>query len=54
MRGVYTAGVLDAFMEHDIEFGRLEKNPKKAQEIYDIGYQDGLKSIEKVKELLEG
>ena len=40
--------------EKALEIGRLEKNPEKAQEIYDIGYQDGLKSIEKVKELLEG
>lgn len=39
--------------EKALEIGRLEKNPEKAQEIYDVGYQDGLKAIGKVKEMLE-
>ena len=39
--------------EKALEIGRLEKNPEKALEIYDIGYQDGLKAMRKVKEMLE-
>ena len=39
--------------EKALEIGRLEKNPEKAQEIYDVGYQDGMKAIGKVKQLLE-
>lgn len=38
--------------EKALEIGRLEKNPEKAQEIYDVGYQDGLKAIGRVKEFL--
>lgn len=39
--------------EEALNIGRLENNPEKTQEIYDIGYQDGLKMIEKVKAFLE-
>ncbi len=35
-----------------LNIGRLENNPGKIQEIYDVGYQDGLKMTEKVKEFL--
>lgn len=35
-----------------LNIGRLENNPEKIQEIYDIGYQDGVKMVEKVKEFL--
>lgn len=35
-----------------LNIGRLENNPEKIQEIYDIGYQDGIKMAEKVKEFL--
>ena len=35
-----------------LNIGRLENNPEKIQEIYDIGYQDGMKMVEKVKEFL--
>jgi len=35
-----------------LNIGRLESNPEKIQEIYDIGYQDGIKMAEKVKEFL--
>ena len=35
-----------------LNIGRLENNPEKIQEIYDIGYQDGMKAAEKVKEFL--
>ena len=38
--------------EETLNIGRLENNPEKTQEIYDIGYQDGLKMIEKVKAFL--
>lgn len=38
--------------EAPLKIGRLENNPEKTQEIYDIGYQDGLKMIDKVKEFL--
>ena len=39
--------------ESALKIGRLENNPEKTQEIYDIGYQDGLKMIEKVKAFLD-
>jgi len=35
-----------------LNIGRLENNPEKIQEIYDIGYQDGMKMAEKVKAFL--
>ena len=35
-----------------LNIGRLENNPEKIQEIYDVGYQDGMKMVEKVKEFL--
>jgi len=38
--------------EEALNIGRLENNPEKTQEIYNIGYQDGLKMIEKVKAFL--
>lgn len=38
--------------ESALNIGRLENNPEKTQEIYDVGYQDGLKMIEKVKTFL--
>lgn len=36
-----------------LNIGRLENNPGKIQEIYDIGYQNGMKAIEKVKEFVK-
>lgn len=39
--------------ERELNIGRLENNPIKTQEIYDIGYQDGIKMLEKVKVFLE-
>lgn len=39
--------------EEALKIGRLENNPEKTQEIYNIGYQDGLKMIEKVKAFLD-
>lgn len=36
-----------------LNIGRLENNPEKTQEIYDVGYQDGLNAIEKVKAFLK-
>ena len=39
--------------EEALNIGRLENNPEKTQEIYNIGYQDGLKMIEKVKAFLD-
>lgn len=38
--------------EKALNIGRLENNPEKTQEIYDVGYQDGLKMIENVKSFL--
>ena len=35
--------------EKALEIGRLEKDPEKAQKIYDIGYQDGLAAVNKIK-----
>ena len=35
-----------------LNIGRLENDPEKIQEIYDIGYQDGMRMTEKVKEFL--
>ncbi len=34
--------------ESALNIGRLENNPEKTQEIYDVGYQDGLRLVEKV------
>ncbi len=39
--------------EKALEIGRLEKDPEKAQSIYDVGYQDGLNAVDKIKELLK-
>lgn len=39
--------------ENPLNIGRLENNPEKIQEIYDIGYQDGMKRTEKVKEFIK-
>lgn len=36
-----------------LNIGRLENNPEKMQEIYDVGYQDGLRVIENIKAFLE-
>ena len=36
-----------------LNIGRLENNPEKTQEIYKVGYRDGLEMIEKVKIFLE-
>ena len=36
-----------------LEIGRLENNPDKIQEIYEIGYQDGLSALEQVKMFLK-
>lgn len=38
--------------ETELNIGRLENNPEKTQEIYDVGYQDGLRMVEKVKAFL--
>lgn len=38
--------------ENPLNIGRLENNPEKIQEIYDIGYRDGMKWTEKVKEFI--
>lgn len=38
--------------ENSLNIGRLENNPEKIQEIYDTGYQDGMKLAEKVKNFL--
>lgn len=35
-----------------LEIGRLENNPEKIQEIYNLGCEDGLKYVEAVKEYL--
>ena len=35
--------------ERSLNIGRLENDPEKIQEIYEIGYQDGMKAMEKVK-----
>lgn len=34
-----------------IEIGRLEKNPKKIQQVYDLGLKDGRQIVERIKEL---
>ena len=39
--------------ETALNIGRLENNPEKTQEIYDVGYQDGLRMTEKVKDFLK-
>lgn len=39
--------------EYPLNIGRLENNPVKIQEIYDIGYQDGIKRVEKVKRFID-
>lgn len=36
-----------------LNIGRLENDPEKIQEIYDIGYQDGINVIEQVKEFVK-
>lgn len=38
--------------EKALRIGRLENNPEKTQEIYDVGYRDGLKMIENIKAFL--
>ena len=38
--------------EKALQIGRLENNPEKIQSVYDIGYADGLKYIEAMKEWL--
>lgn len=39
--------------ENPLNIGRLENNPEKIQEIYDIRYRDGMKWVEKVKEFID-
>lgn len=39
--------------EMALNIGRLENNPEKTQEIYDVGYQDGLKVMNKIKVFLD-
>ena len=39
--------------EKALQIGRLETNPEKVQEIYDIGRADGLKAMENLKKWLE-
>ena len=36
-----------------LEIGRLENNPDKIQEMYEIGYQDGLSALEQAKTFLK-
>ena len=38
--------------ERALDIGRLENDPKKIQQIYDIGRSDGLKYLEKLKEFM--
>ena len=38
--------------EKALNIGRLENDPEKMQEIYDIGYADGLKMLKKIKTFL--
>lgn len=39
--------------ENALNIGRLENNPEKTQEIYDVGYQDGFRMIDKVKRFIK-
>lgn len=38
--------------ENPLNIGRLENNPAKIQEVYDIGYQDGMKKIHEIKKFI--
>ena len=36
-----------------LKIGRLENNPEKIQRVYNIGYSDGVRNVEKVKAFLD-
>ena len=56
LRGVFTCGVLDCFMEHGITFpfvGRMEKNIEKLTALYEEGYAIGNKLVKDVSTSLD-
>lgn len=64
MRGMYTAGVLDVFMENKkeifvirptrtINIKRIEKNVNKLQQMYDLGREDCKNILEDLKQFLK-
>lgn len=38
LRGVFTCGVLDCFMDRGVEFGRIEKDTSRLATLYQEGY----------------
>mgnify|MGYP003300946780 CR=1 FL=1 len=48
MRGMYTAGVLDVFLDNQIEV------ENKLQEMYDLGIEDCKNKLDDLKEYLKG
>ena len=55
LRGVFTCGVLDCFMDHGIRFpfavgvSRMEKDTAKLSSLYDEGYEVALEALSQIK-----
>lgn len=55
LRGVFTCGVLDCFMDHGIRFpfavgvSRMEKDTAKLSALYDEGYEVALEALSQIK-----
>ena len=55
LRGVFTCGVLDSFMDHGIRFpfavgvSRMEKDTAKLSAFYDEGYEVALEALSQIK-----
>jgi len=55
LRGVFTCGVLDCFMDHGIRFpfavgvSRMEKDTAKLSAFYDEGYEVALEALSQIK-----
>jgi len=55
LRGVFTCGVLDCFMDHGIRFpfavgvSRMEKDTAKLSALYDEGYEVVLEALSQIK-----
>ena len=55
LRGVFTCGVLDSFMDHGIRFpfavgvSRMEKDTAKLSSLYDEGYEVALEALSQIK-----
>ena len=55
LRGVFTCGVLDCFMDYGIRFpfavgvSRMEKDTAKLSSLYDEGYEVALEALSQIK-----